>query len=322
MRTRRLASRAAPCFALSTWVEPETNVVYRSVSIAGAGSLMATTALTDRRSVSIDGVGTFTAYPDTGGGNRTALIAGLGTLAAVYTLTDPRSVLIAATGSITAAYSYTPPSSRSYTHNGLGSSNTGGSSFTVNNVPIGTAAADRIVVIAFTHNGTTTPRSVASATIGGISAAVYQDSDRGSSSSYVSSGFLVAAVPTGTTATVVVTMSAARSRISLGSYSLYGYSSAVPVDYDFSNVDGSPITSTSTPGGAAIGVHGTRVNATDTWSGTGVVEDYDSTVFAGTNTSLMYSGAHADTPGSSIAFTATASVSPGAPNSIGVATFY
>lgn len=79
--------------------------------------------------------------------------------------------------------------------------------YTYNNVSIGTANASRLV---FAHilgyNGSTGNRTLSSCTIGGVSATIIRQGTSGSGLSFVTA-LAVAAVPTGTTATVSFTFS-------------------------------------------------------------------------------------------------------------------
>lgn len=92
--------------------------------------------------------------------------------------------------------------SRAYA--GVTTATKSGSQFTYTNAPIGTAVADRLVVVAL--HTTEGLNAVSSATIGGISATVHANP---ASANGCNVTFISASVPTGTTATIVVTMTGA-----------------------------------------------------------------------------------------------------------------
>src|SRR5690606_20575856 len=101
------------------------------------------------------------------------------------------------------------------------------SEYTFSTRDIGTAAANRIVLvgIAFTVTGAADPSAV---TIGGVTATklVSQISSNGA----YYTGIYAAPVPTGTTASVVVTIGTAAARCGIGIAAAYDVGSIIPED--------------------------------------------------------------------------------------------
>lgn len=142
---------------------------------------------------------------------------------------------------------------------------------TISSVAIGPAAADRKVVILLDYVApSATPASAM--TIGGITATRVVQAFVTDAVTLVSE-IWIAAVPTGTTANVVVTGGGGNARY--GSYSLYGVLSATPT---------ATATDTAAPwsqslaipaGGVAIGGFITSPAAASTW--VNLTEDFDAT---------------------------------------------
>jgi hypothetical protein len=108
----------------------------------------------------------------------------------------------------------------------VASSSSNAFTYTFNTRAIGTATADRLVVVcAMTNAISTTTYSISSITINGVSAtnAVKSSLGRNSLISYL-------LVPTGTTANIVVTLtgSGTPGRCEIGVFTVTGYSNAVP----------------------------------------------------------------------------------------------
>jgi len=142
--------------------------------------------------------------------------------------------------------------------------------YTFTDRAIGTAAATRVVIVGvgFFASGA----SVASMTIGGISAAMQQ------AQVFTNGGdeIWTAVVPTGTTATIVITFSSGANRCAIGVWSAYGTSGATK--YDGANATGTVSSTTAVDipaGGVAVGFGYSNSNTTSTWSG--LTEDFDTT---------------------------------------------
>ncbi len=139
--------------------------------------------------------------------------------------------------------------------------------YTFAGVSIGTAAADRYVVVAaHTDCGAASPTVV---TIGGINATLLEAND--------GVGLFMALVPTGTTASIVVTFSATCARAAIGVWSVTGLSRATPINS--SKASGTGVTASTgvsaSHGGCVIAASTHSGGTGISWSG-GVTERYDS----------------------------------------------
>lgn len=140
-------------------------------------------------------------------------------------------------------------------------------------VPIGTASADRYVIVAaHTDVGGASPTVV---TIGGITADLLQAND--------GVGLFMALVPTGTTATITATYSSAVNRCALGIWSATNVSRADPISRNMANGTGLVASTvvTATHGAAVIAASTHSAGASIAWTGSGT-ERYD--FFVGNST--------------------------------------
>lgn len=102
------------------------------------------------------------------------------------------------------------------------------SSYSLASVAIGTAAADRIVFVLVTWaSGNATPVTISSATIGGVAATIHAQVTAVATDA-IGSAILSAAVPTGTTATIAITLSGSGGSIDVGVLAVTGLSSQTP----------------------------------------------------------------------------------------------
>jgi hypothetical protein len=169
----------------------------------------------------------------------------------------------------------------SYTTGGLGSTNGTSPTPSFTDLAIGAAAADRKVV-ACIYVLTLTGRTITGVTIGGIAATQVKAASNGGAGVRMAE-FWVADVPTGTTATVAVTISGGNI-LGAGAivYRMTGAGSSTPFDTD-EDTDGSdPQTgSIDVPAnGAAIGfTFGNTSGRTFAW--TGLTEDVDAATVGG-----------------------------------------
>lgn len=149
---------------------------------------------------------------------------------------------------------------------------------------IGTAAADRFVVVGFVAR-CATARSVSSVTIAGNATTQLVQVDAGSSDMHA--GLYGLLVTSGTTATIAVNFSGTCNRLGLGVWTINGLASQTPSD-TMTDSGSDPATGTIDvqAGGCIIAIATTLANTTTTW--TGVTEDYDAAV----ETSQSHSGAH------------------------------
>jgi hypothetical protein len=186
-----------------------------------------------------------------------------------------------------------------FTYNGTASSATDAASYTFTAVSIGTAATNRRVIIVL-NTAASALRSISSATIGGISATIYDASLFANSIKII-----YATVPTGTTADVVVNFSGTLLRIALGSYSVYNLKSITPIAVAQSNSwsSGAISATVSAPADSILlaGVYTSTTANSFTW--TNATLNYTTSVETGTN----QSGASVQTTtGGNTTITATA----------------
>lgn len=94
-------------------------------------------------------------------------------------------------------------------------------------VNIGTAAADRYVFVAVVHSSSAgTARTISSATIGGISATIVANQAGVAHAQGLGAAVIWAAVPTGTTATISITLSGGGGSCNIATYRVTGLVSA------------------------------------------------------------------------------------------------
>lgn len=154
---------------------------------------------------------------------------------------------------------------------------TDAASYSFTSQPIGTASASRRVVVALGW-ASGSAVTLSSVTIGGVSATI--DADTGNATGNRRVYFASAVVPTGTTATVAVTLSGTVVRIGMGLWTLTGGSptgqTAVVI-----NAPSGTLTVTTVSGdvvlAAGFSSHTTN-SITTTWSGAGVTERYDTQI--------------------------------------------
>ena len=170
-------------------------------------------------------------------------------------------------------------------------------------MPIGAPSADRLVVVCIADiRSTAQPRTISSATIGGIAATIHAQIGNSSGTTGPVLGIISALVPTGTTADVVITRSGLTQTIVISVYTLTGYVSATPTGTNTVAVaSGDPSTTINVTGpGVAIGIWcgSSGTTATTIWTGLST-KDYDAVVAAVTNTeasSAHQSGLSTETP--------------------------
>lgn len=137
---------------------------------------------------------------------------------------------------------------------------------------LGTADADRYIIVGIQSRLSAGPHTVSSVTVGGVSATPVVTADRGTNSR---GSIYIAAVPTGTTGDVVVTLSTGILRCGIALWRAVGIDSATPTDTETSVAEtNDPAGSIDVPaGGFAVGVGLTNALTTATW--TGLNEDSD-----------------------------------------------
>jgi hypothetical protein len=172
-----------------------------------------------------------------------------------------------------------------------------GTQFTFSSQAFGTASSDRVVIVSVVvADGTA--GTVSAVTIGGVSATII----RQASDSTLTGAIVAAAVPTGTTGSVVVDLSTSRGACAIGIWSATGQVSAAGVASN-SNTDLAELTLVAEDGGFVIGLccNLGATPRTTTWSGAS--EDFDDVAEENT----YHSGASAATSGTAVSLQPTLS---------------
>lgn len=160
---------------------------------------------------------------------------------------------------------------------------TNATEYTFSAVDIGVAAGNRSVIVVINSRGLGTTRTVSSATIGGIGATISVQGTNIAGGNSSISAVIVASVPTGTTADVVVTFDAEMLRCGIGSFSTTGIDNTA-TDSFVSTSDGDPTgTIDVVAGGFAVGgAYSQEASPSASW--TGLTERYDASLDSVTHT--------------------------------------
>lgn len=195
------------------------------------------------------------------------------------------------------------PAAVEITYRGAISDALSAATHTFTDFAIGPASAGRIVTFSFSDRagGTVTHDS---ATIGGISATKLLDAFNNAGGNTTRTTLWAAVVPTGTTATIVINMSAAGNRCGGGVWTMTGAPSITPA-FSGTSVANSPTASINVPanGGALGAAYDGLGGSNTTWSG--ITEDYDAISGGGTSN---YTGAHANFVAAQTGLTMTATM--------------
>lgn len=171
---------------------------------------------------------------------------------------------------------------------------------------IGTAAADRYVIVGISYGNNSA--TVSSVTIGGVSAtSIVVAAGTAGGWGTIGAAIFIANVPTGTTADVVVTLSAGQNRCGIGVWSATGMSGTTASATNSSSASPGSASITIPTGGFGIAVASIAENSAPLVSWTNATERYDSDVEAG---SFVQSGADTSSSGS-VTITATYSAASG-----------
>lgn len=139
--------------------------------------------------------------------------------------------------------------------------------YTFNTTNIGTAAADRIVVVGVTVNGSSNgfPCTINSVTIGGNTATQIAQIV---GASWATAGIFALAVPSGTTANIVVTLNRTAGRCAVAVWNMTG-ANITPADtLTDTNASADPTGTIDVPAnGCALAAAITATATTCTWSG-------------------------------------------------------
>jgi hypothetical protein len=162
-----------------------------------------------------------------------------------------------------------------------------GTTFTFSSKSLGTAAANRKIVVGVGERGST---SIASVSVAGVGATQLINLVSGTSNR---SNIWIADVPTGTTGDVVVTCGTSALRCGIGVWAMYGAASSTPSD-TASSVDDAGVDTLVVPAnGVGIGYcFSVGTGLTATWSN--MTERFDATVESG----IFHTGADTAVSGS------------------------
>lgn len=167
-----------------------------------------------------------------------------------------------------------PRASVALTANSINSSDL--TNYTFSSQAIGVAAANRIVCCV-AHTLDTADNSVSTATIGGVSATIAQNYRANNGAVWNLVSIFYAVVPTGTTADVVVNLSASAYRLYCGVFAVHGATYSTHLDSGNASGDPAAITGLDVPDGGVVIAGATLLDtptgATYTW--TNVTESYD-----------------------------------------------
>ena len=158
--------------------------------------------------------------------------------------------------------------------------------YTFSGVSIGTASSDRRIIVTVGNTNTTL---ISSATVGGVSATIIVQRVSGGGNAFA--GVLIANVPTGTTADIVITFAAGVSNCKAGVYSSTGLLSDTATDTGFSDSNPGSDTLTVIPGGFCVGACSMLdfALASPSWTALTVhySEEQENGVSSGASTSLI-----------------------------------
>lgn len=169
---------------------------------------------------------------------------------------------------------------------------TGQTTYTFSAQDIGAAASDRYVVVGIAARG---QASISSVTIGGVSATKIKEQGNTDVA-----GLYIAAVPSGTTGDVVVTLPGAGLRAAIGVWALYGLSGSGAAETTASSTsDPATLSLTTSPNAIVIGLAYNDSALSFSW--VGLTENFDTAIAA----SNAYSGASVSASGGALTITAT-----------------
>jgi hypothetical protein len=161
---------------------------------------------------------------------------------------------------------------KSVVYQGNQDTDTDGSSFSFASQPLGTASADRRIVVSVCAMGVGAG-TISTVTIAGVSATKLVETSQANNTN----SFWIATVPTGATGTISATCSSSKSRYGLGLWAVYGLDSNTPLDTDFTSGTGAlALTLTTTVGGLVFACSSDATAQINTM--TGLTQDFDEIV--------------------------------------------
>lgn len=155
--------------------------------------------------------------------------------------------------------------------------NSGATTYTYTGKAIGTAAGSRRVIVAIAGDTNVGSRTISSVTIGGVSATQAVTAENAGTVLH-RLAIYIAIVPTGTTADVVVTYSAAQLRSAVAVYAAYGLKSSTATSTGTDTDDSDPMTASLTisAGGIAVAIAMNYYSTSQTnYAWTNITEDND-----------------------------------------------
>lgn len=166
----------------------------------------------------------------------------------------------------------TTSSVKSVSYRTQASQGSGSSSYNFTNQDIGTAASDRYVIVAIGNGFTGGPRTVSAVTVGGISATQVVSV----SGSTTNACLWIAAVPTGTTATIAITLSGTVGQgIGIAVWAAYGLSSGTASASGSSTASPGSITLNPTTSDGFVIVYRATGGSVTTMTPTNYTERFD-----------------------------------------------
>jgi hypothetical protein len=152
--------------------------------------------------------------------------------------------------------------------------------YTFSGLAIGTAAADRKVVVIISGTGIGGADAVSAVTVGGVSGTAVVSLTHSAAGDFTEE-IWQADVPTGTTADVVVTWSATQMRsVGVGTYAVYGAASAAAAT-GTTETDAANVAMTVPAGGVSFGGTGSNVSTGSVAWSSNLTEGYDELVESG-----------------------------------------
>jgi hypothetical protein len=167
------------------------------------------------------------------------------------------------------------------------------STYTFTAQDIGTASATRYVVVGIAIRTAGANPTFSSVTIGGVSATLVVQAVN-SVSDWTRTGIFIAAVTTGTTGDVVVTLSSAAARCGISVYALYDLTSATAITSATSTASPGSLNVNVTPGKVLVAHAYDNSNTAMAW--TGATEDFDVALEGGQHSSASLLTSTTETP--------------------------
>lgn len=160
------------------------------------------------------------------------------------------------------------------TYVGTNQVNGPGTTFTTGSFAIGAANAGRRVFAVITTNISTQFPTISSATIGGVSATIHGQVLRYNSEGSVCA-IISAVVPTGTTATVAVTVAVSTKFVFVAAYYATGLANSTPTATQIASAAGGNATVSVATAAYGIVIGGVAYAGTPTITWTGLTENHD-----------------------------------------------